>query len=154
MARTYNVKGGEGGPCGNLCQCLRESGWCSWPGTEKERIVITITVQNNEFPSGKQKILSIPSRLFLCPFHLSSHSLLLIISFLLFFLYSFSFSFILDFFVFLSSPRLCFILSSNFVFFFFFLSTNCSTGNQKFSERKKIFREGRVNLAYNFAMQK
>lgn len=35
MARTYNVKGGEGGPCGNLCQCLRESGWCSWPGTEK-----------------------------------------------------------------------------------------------------------------------
>ena len=103
----------------------------------RERIVITITVQNNEFPSGKQKILSIPSRLLLCPFHLSSHSLLLIISFL-----SFSFSFILDFFVFLSSN------------FFSFLSANGSTGNQKFSERKKILREGRVNLAYNFAMQK
>lgn len=116
MARTYNVKGGEGGPCGNLCQCLRESGWCSWPGTEKERIVITITVQNNEFPSGKQKILSIPSRLLLCPFHLSSHSLLFIISFLLsFFLFLFhSFSISLFFF----PPRLCFILSSNFVFFY------------------------------------
>lgn len=111
----------------------------------RERIVITITVQNNEFPSGKQKILSIPSRLLLCPFHLSSHSLLLIISFL-----SFSFSFILDFFVFLSSKT----LSHSFVQFFSFLSANGSTGNQKFSERKKILREGRVNLAYNFAMQK
>lgn len=149
MARTYNVKGGEGGPCGNLCQCLRESGWCSWPGTEKERIVITITVQNNEFPSGKQKILSIPSRLLLCPFHLSSHSLLLIISFLLSF-FSFSFSFILDFFVFLSSKT----LFHSFVQFCFFLSANGSTENQKFSERKKILGEGRVNLAYNFAMRK
>lgn len=149
MARTYNVKGGEGGPCGNLCQCLRESGWCSWPGTEKERIVITITVQNNEFPSGKQKILSIPSRLLLCPFHLSSHSLLLIISFLLFFFLFLFHSFSISLFFF--PPRLCFILSSNFVFF---LSANGSTENQKFSERKKILGEGRVNLAYNFAMRK
>lgn len=142
MARTYNVKGGEGGPCGNLCQCLRESGWCSWPGTEKERIVITITVQNNEFPSGKQKILSIPSRLFLCPFHLSSHSLLLIISFLLFFLYSFSFSFILDFFVFLSFPRLCFILSSNFVFFVFFYPLTALQGIRSFQRGKKSWEKG------------